>query len=677
MTQKLASPKIRRIAQKTVRTFGAIKGRPLSLAISKHGYASTDGYVLRVPPTLEDDHYYLTTEKQLAHVLFETDAVAARQFCDKYSTLASLAAKAGGVDIPGVRIGPAISRALDILECHRVTSLWGRLYPGSYMRLRQMQRQQNAQLTTTAHDSLLDLLAALSLDVEVPPGDLDRYRPYCEEALRKVRGRSFRACLLVTKWLLKHLVNELLRQKADKPSPPPPDAGSMQEEMQALLKDLQGPDDDGDRDSDGDDSDGDDDGDGDGGDGDGDDSAPQDAPSASADMRNTGADNNLWTPPDEAASPGERAACLRHLIAQLSSSSLEEHGWSDVEGSPHAQDWQREQGERKANEAIHTDPRKEEAIASFLDTSKQDMEKILDRARKHLQQAMQTTADGWLTRDITANVELTDVHKSEIARPELSSEDRRAVKRLRQIFQRVQGARAYSRSHAGVEVDIQAYIERRVDPCSTLPVFKRPVSGQGFSALLLVDLSGSMNGDKIKQTTRACELLRRALDYPFVNLRVWGFASGKRGSVRLVRFPTKQGADLRPFVGGTTPLHAAVQMAIRELKKDTDAGHLIVLTDGVPMFQDAQGRSYSPQAMYDVVHDEVASGRRQGISTTGLLIGHRSRWQGNELQHAVSSERMKHMFGSRQFWRYIDPDNLGKDLVKTVSRSFAHYLRAR
>jgi len=232
---------------------------------------------------------------------------------------------------------------------------------------------------------------------------------------------------------------------------------------------------------------------------------------------------------------------------------------------------------------------------------------------------------------------------------------------------------------AGTEVDIPTYIERRLTG-QPLPCFKREQRGQGFRAMLLKDHSASMGGEKAKQAERACRIIRRALNYPFVDVDVWGFQSLGVGQVDIIRFDddVEQFLTSKSGTAGTTPLNVAMRLAVRELQRGQQCLQLFVITDGYPVYQGMDGISHDSQQLMREVRDEVHRARQHGVNVTGVVIG-----------SELATKHIKFMFGPTRYWRRIavhrksisdevallDTSRLGSELVTLVASSFMEYLK--
>jgi hypothetical protein len=199
-----------------------------------------------------------------------------------------------------------------------------------------------------------------------------------------------------------------------------------------------------------------------------------------------------------------------------------------------------------------------------------------------------------------------------------------------------------------------------------IPVFPSDVNGRGFKSLILIDRSSSMSGHRTQQAERSCRVISRALKFPFVENAVWGFQSWDDGQVDITRFAP----GMETFtseecqVGGTTPLHTAVRVAVRHLEAGSERKHLFIVSDGFPVYARKGGHQFGTRVLMGFVRDEVRRARSHGIGVTGVMIG-----------NDVKAGGMSFMFGSDRHWKVLDKV-FGSDLVQLVTRSFMDYLRS-
>lgn len=634
------------VAYKTVDTFAGITKKRLWL---KDGPKGTDGNEIRVP--FQSGDFYRDVEEMLAHILFRTDPAARDIFTEEYAKKVSAVAKKKGVEIPAPVFQAPLKYMISLLEAHRVLNLWSRLYEGSYEDMRRIRKEKTESLVTHQHEGILNYMTVAATNADaLQPGELDSMLPAIQEALRKVEGLGFAATLAVSKWLTMQMVNQLIRE-AQQPEETPQqgqgggggpggggsgdpdpkdDSDASQEEQEA--------------------------------------SAPQ---GQSSDQEQDGDEGTQpWKqPPPPEASGEERTQALKDLIEKMG--KVPKNLPEPVEKSKLASK-ENPKAQNTASTALDAPINSDEALDQALRHTAAEMNDVLEQARKAMRQI--PNEDAWLQKDAMAKVKFIDAKVQGIDR--LKPEDAITVARLRSMFYRVMGVRKATLEDDGAEVDISAYIERRLSR-TAVPCFRHEGKGRGFRAMLLLDRSGSMDPLKTEQCERAARIIRQAMNFPFVTVEVWGFTSLDSGEVLLSRFDKKDKIDLHrsPGFGGLTPIHVAMRVAGRKLEEGTEAKQLFVLTDGFPSYRTRDGKHMNTKQLMMFVRNEVRDIRKLGTNVTGMLVG---ALRGKDhIHYDVDAKDLRFMFGSQKSWKQVRPDRLGNDLVDLVARSFTEYLKTR
>lgn len=653
---------------KTVDTFAGITQRKLWLV---DGYPpSTNGYEICVP--LKDANAYRFTEHELSHVLFRSDAVAKKQFTVSYTKRVVASVKKAKATLDPRGVSSVVGQIINIVEDHRCDKLWGRIYPGSFRLKKEMDLEYLKDMGPAAAESVLVYFGCLEAGVDIPPCKNDRFRPYLIEALRKVEGRGFAATLIVSKWLVTVLVNEIIRESQGQESPPDfPD--------ECVVVGIPEP---GGGDADDDSQDGSqgaagqgagdhvDVGDGEDVEADGADSGGSGLQAASAEPSLGGQGNGQspWEPPDVTASVKERIEALQNLVHRM-----EPHKDRPLDNDvkePKYQAWKdKKKTEDAVNEAVRAQVKDSDKMESLLDKSAAEMDKILEEADKAIKASM--TEDDYIRKDAMARLVFRDVRRSDVegTLEPMPADDQETVRRLRGIFNKIMGRRKTTLEDCGVEIDPGAWIEAMTTGVP-VPCFKHEERGRGFKAMILLDRSSSMHGERTKKAERACRIIGRALRYPFVDLVVWGFQSLENGQVDISRFDPRLELFSSPKsnVRGVTPLHVAMRVGAKHLERGTESKQLFCITDGWPVYASRDGHNFSKRQLMFFVREDVRKAKRHGINVTGVLI--KSDGFGN-----MAPRELAYMFGRRECWRIMSDDRFGSDLVQLVSGSFIHYLK--
>lgn len=641
---------VKSMCYKTVETFAGIVQRKLWLKDAKHGQPRTNGFLIEVP--FAHDRAYQYCEHELSHILFETDPVAKLQFTTEYSAkIAEVAEKAGHpINERMLRVG--LDGLVNVLDDERVISLWGLLYKGSEKIMRRMKYQEAEPYLGWAHEDFLSLLTMVASGNQVPSGELDRYVPYMVEALRKVHLRDYYGCMVTAKWLVVQLVSEIIRASQGE-DPPPMPGPSMGVAMGGAIGGQSGAD------------------------GLPEEQEPQGPPQmpwedddASEDDQAPagGHGQDAWQPPEVDAGLEARAKALQDAVEGLGTvPDALKSTVGEVSESKFKARGQDARANRLARAAMNADVKDGDKLEKALGASTSQMLRIVDKARHATRNT--PNHDDTIRRDAMAKVLFHDVKPSEHADPHqrLGDADEEAIRRLRAIFHRVLGRRTNMLDHSGTQLDVGAYIERRMTG-EPIPVFRVESFGRGFRALVLVDRSSSMRGQRTAQAERACRIVSRALNFPFVQSQVWGFQSWKDGEVDITRFtPGRERFESDSArVGGVTPLHTAVRVAIRELEEGNEFKNLFVISDGFPVFAKRDGAVFGTQTLMNFVRANVRQARRHGIGVTGVMIG-----------KDTQAKAMGHMFGPSKYWCIVSEKSFSNDLIQLITGSFVEYLRSR
>lgn len=290
-----------------------------------------------------------------------------------------------------------------------------------------------------------------------------------------------------------------------------------------------------------------------------------------------------------------------------------------------------------------------------------------------------------------------------------------AIARMRANFFRTLGRMRMKRDESGSTLDIDNFIQFLVESgrfsrsqrgaSTTLDIFEEERVSKGFYELTLVDMSGSMMGDPFRLVCHGHEMIKAALDFPFVFSDMWGFrgteeledrnalpdfdpksivgevwiyrydrrCSGYIGSVP-IRVTSKQSFNVPVECGGITPMNTALHVGIQHCRRQPSGmtKRLILLTDGAPFQQKIDsGRKIPEFLLRQFVRKEVMAARAMGIDVITLIIG-----------GYISDEHANYMFGSRKKWRRVvsdpsSPASIDRVLTALMLDNFTKFLRSR
>lgn len=606
---------------KLVETFASILNRKIWVVSGPN--ACTDLRQITLP--LDSPHAYQLAEHELAHIVFKSNIALKLEFIDQYTIAVQQTMLKYGVTASPEALSTVLNDIVNILEDHRVNSLWGVLYPGSFNRITQMNQGFYWQRTHFATFNLTTYFGCLDVGLEVEAPNFTPYRPPMKEALRMVECRDFDATLAAAKWLVMKLIDAFLEQfKVDPKKSPEVRAQALDR----LLNDFR--------------------------------MTPPDVQNRADDVQNR-------APPS--AEEMAEAEKLAQKLTAMNGEKLVEH----IEASG--------QDAGRMVDTIRQSMLEKCTREAFL--RKGTSYRVVFRDVPPIVFAYYTAEEGRRMHGVAKSIVENEPDHPALARAthdltyipktlQFLLEDEATTRRLRSLFYRAIGKKRFQLREEGLEVDPQALVERWIGQ-QNVACFRQAAQGRGFKTLLLLDRSSSMGQYKTWQVDRACTVLAHALRFPFVDLTIWGFQSLENGQVDILRYGTQfrlMGSQ-KEDIGGGTPLHIATRLALRHLDVGDDRKHLFILTDGCPAFADRTGRPMTPEALQKSVRSEVRKGRQRGIQVTGVLVGHPL---GNEVIYDMSPKEMSFMFGPARHWRFTDPRNLGYDLIQLVTSSFLAYL---
>jgi len=634
LEQPYRASSIKSMAYKTVEVFAGIKKRRLYLKDNGLRQPCTDGHVIEAP--LRHARAYQYVEHELSHILFDSNAHVRNIFIEEYAkTVTDIAAK-NNVKVNARELRLLLTSIVAILDDERVISLWGTMYRGSAAIMRKMKFDECHAADIDPFSGLIGLFTCIAARHPAELSPLSRYVPYFHEALRKVQGRDYHSVLVTTKWLFTYIVAEVVREfrKLPPPSQPPPlapkagnrvNAGTEEEESEEEEFDNAG-------------------------------GTPGKADESEDELK-----SEPWDPPVTVASVLERSHALDHFLQ--SCEGLWQESAEEISESKFKSRGAEVKAHEQATAALGADIRDATNLEEVLGRSERRMQELIQQALDAMRGEL--SSDDRVRRDAMAAVKFQNVEQSSGDVAPLTAEDLETVQRLKSRFIRILGRQTQRLDDVGMEIDIPSYIIRRLTH-EDVPVFRSLASGRGFRSLILVDRSGSMQGEPTTQADRACRIIARALQFPFVANDVWGFQSLSAGEINIQRHVRGTDYEGNYTVGGCTPLHTAIRLGVNHLEKGSDCKQLFVITDGKPIFSRKDGGTYDTKLLIEYVRNTVQQARSNGIGITGVLLG-------NEM----TPINMRRMFGPPKYWRILDRKHFGDSLLQLVTGAFVDYLKNR
>jgi len=576
---------------------------------------ATDGRIVYVP--LTDPEGYLIAGHEIAHIAFGSRPEVAAAFSKQLAidTVQDYLSR-GSTMLRGQesQLEDLIYSVGNILDDHRVTCWWGRAYPGDrhYLEARWRRLMSDPKRQQMAREDLLQFMLSVMIGSSPPDADPDflYVQDVIEQAYVDVGSVDFTQCLALTKQLFEKLVRIFAQKlKAQQPPPPPqqPQAGNGQQ-------------------------------------------APGDS---GAQQPGDGQGDNKESP-EERKEKADRGAFRLLLLAGQADKSKLPTDFDDLKMS----DWY-----KKMEKLLSTPKEVQQQAQNALNSSLSDEE--LDEAEAAMDFVVNTlrgetqkeSKDEFLKANAYSKVTFNDVPQDRLHPVELSDGETRAVRRTRAKFVQIQGKKRRSLEEEGTQVDIGSAIQRRFIGAG--PIFKSNIKAPGFEYLLLGDGSGSVIGPIFSAIRRSATVLNRALNFPSVKGQLWVYqGQGKECVISRVPRP-ELGLPIdsdRDVVGGYTPTHTAVRVAVKEMQLAKGIRRIFLITDGEP--------NGHPKAPF-LVRKNILEGRRYGIHTYTLYIG-----------GGVRSQLVR-MAGGKKFLTQCEPNEVETALTQLVELQFRHYLQER
>lgn len=649
---------------------------------------------------------YLGFEHEWQHIIFKSDMNVRALFVERYAE--QLLKQAPSVD--PVELKAFLSFFINAFDDLRCNSLWEKVYPGSAAAIWARWKRLTEAKGKDCGKDFLSFIFAVAFGVPTDPqGDFEAMRPVIEWGVQKVKYRGFANMLVDVRAVLDRCMGALLsKMRPQNPPPQPPQQPAPQQPQQqpgqrgganaqAEKPDPQTAGQDAESGADSSGAGADPGSDGGSREGDGDDQGAGDASSGSGDAEEK-VPPPAHVPSASQLSAGaqERSNALSRLMAGADKLDEKESHLEPDAITLQATLSQSQALQAMVAQALGVDVKDLDAIDQRLpDAVDQDMQAALNQLANTM---VSKSSESQLTSGAKARILIVPVlpDRVDCNAIELSEEERFAVQRMRSSFYRSLGRQKAKRSEDGMVVDVPAAIQYMADH-QDAAVFESEAAQQGFAYDILCDMSGSMQGT-FNEVAHGAEMLKKALDFPFVVGNLWGFRGGSDvpgrasegsevwmyrydrkcrgyiGMTKLTYFSSSQNrfnsVDMPVSCGGLTPMHSAINVAVTHLWRQMPASmakRLFLLTDGSPCHTKING-GHLPEAMLrDFVAKEINLARRHGIQVYTIIIG----------QHSIEDDDCKRMFGPRQFWRKTETSEVYKALCEIVLTNFTRYIKAR
>ncbi len=262
-------------------------------------------------------------------------------------------------------------------------------------------------------------------------------------------------------------------------------------------------------------------------------------------------------------------------------------------------------------------------------------------------------------------------------------EDIVTAKKFIQIFKNMIFKRIYDPDNEGLELDIDEYVQWRLNPHQDRHLFLDDEKENQFTCTVLLDLSLSMNPrygsysdsytaigltTKLGLAKRAATVLALAFKtLRNVNFKVYGFSGNTNDLIVLVREAEDvldiQKLDCTPG-WALSPLHLAINVIVENLRNVKGRRLLFVITDGLPEAM-LYGKAVEQEWLIKWTREAVRNAIEKGVQVYTIMI-----------DPDIDEETMHTMFGSSERWTILrDKDKLREVMLKYVAKHVAKIIQ--
>ncbi|MHA1410789.1 MAG: hypothetical protein ACTSQY_10870, partial [Candidatus Odinarchaeia archaeon] len=262
-------------------------------------------------------------------------------------------------------------------------------------------------------------------------------------------------------------------------------------------------------------------------------------------------------------------------------------------------------------------------------------------------------------------------------------EDITTGKKLGQMLRTLILKRIYDPDNEGIDLDIDEYIQWRINPEFERRLFMDNEKENEFTCVVLLDLSLSMNPrfgsysdsytavgftTKLGLAKRAATVLALAFkDIETANFKVYGFSGNSEDLIVLVKEADDvldiQKLDCTPG-WALSPLHLAINVITENLRNVSGRKLLFVITDGYPEAS-LYGKAIDREWLVKWTRESVNNALEKGIQVFTLMI-----------DPEITEEEMHTMFGSSERWTILrEQEKLRETMLKYVGKKVARIIQ--
>jgi hypothetical protein len=603
---------------------------------------------------------YRNFEHEWSHIIFGSAPAANEKFVRRFCSLLRNRADEGLL----VGFSDMLKQVVEVFDDIRVNSLWQISYPGSANEIEERWRTTCKETTNLPQN-----FPVWVLGVAVDAPNLGTRGPFAKlyglakQATDAVRGRDLQNMFVVVRWFIEQCLDRLLDptppqeqpqgQEQEKPNTQP-SKKTKKDGKQELPSDLQ-------------------------------------TPETTRDIL-----------------PKSLPEAAQWLSAKSSSpkTGQEHHTPSFTEETSQSARYSPSDIDKAFSQACEYG----KPLMQMLDSSGKPLAAVDEGVRQAvsaLQKAtgQEATSNQFLLADTLDKVLVADILPSHIdpkSKIIIDEDDEASIDRMRAIFAKFIGKRVTRRSSDGDEIDVQALIRYHLEG-EEEELFEDEGFTKGFAYMTLCDMSDSMSGQPFADVCKGSEMLKQALDYPFVIPHLWGFRGAEMDAAQAATYVLPQqrlqvltrggeswiykyhrdcegflGAEVVGYghdrssaipikCGGLTPMNTGLHIASKYMATHVPSGmdkKIFLLTDGAPTQFHSSGLEVSSETMLRLVRQEVNQARNRGVHIYPIVIG-----------NTVTDDMATTMFGPAVFWKRATTKTIGETLMTIVLRDFVRYLK--
>jgi len=633
---------------KTVEIFSGVVGKRLRLKFESYATPSTDGTTIVLPTCSPDDwrDVYTSLEHELGHIVFRSDFRNLQKFLDQHYK----------------KYGSFLPRAVyNLVEDHRVDSLWSRIYAGSAMF---MKDYASRVLSRTKVSTPLSTLMAIRYDFwHMIPENLKPLAQRLAPLIKSVEGKGPAATHVVAGRILPIIAPYY------PPFNPPPQSGQGPSEREEHKEQKTGKEE----------------------------TSKTGASKASKTPETTEveeaeggevekAEAQKAEPQKTEAQPSEASASKpSEAPSEAKAESEGEKEAKREEAKPSVpSSWGIDAEVRKIEEEMEREVISVSNVTAFrvatketkvdhknpdeaLKEAEEEGRRMVERVKKQLNVPIPRHS---IDEGIIGTVITKDVFGHSVDPMEA---DHAVAKQLRSAFLRIKGKASLTEEDSGLDVDIDNYIQRKVGKDGSIPPFVAEELNIGLNIVLLLDCSGSMGTHKLGDSRRPLDSAKRVVltlyeaiqRLPNVDLEVYAFSGNNYSDYQtpVVKLTPQRLATLSiSHDNEYTHIHRAVQYVTNILARKLGKKLLIIVTDGVP-----QSVNLDFATMLRLTSIAVYKARRRGIEVFTIRVG-----------EDVDESEMRIMYGPEKYWAVVPNfEQAGKVLINQVGRKVVSMLYER